>query len=89
MLFRIKGSIAVKYITITISPAKDKNYIKPKIANQLVIPESNIIEKLDCYNEKNYDITKLQLNIRDYTFISRYLVQTLWSDQGDIILGSP
>ena len=89
VLFRIKGSIAGKDVTIAISPAENKNYIKPKIANQLVFSKSNIIEKRDCYDNKIYDITNLQLNIRDYTFISRFSVQTLWSDQGDIIFVHP
>ena len=53
-----------------------------------MIPESNIIEKLDSLGNKIYDITNLQLNIEEYTFISQLLVQTLWSNQGDIILGS-
>lgn len=88
VLFRNKGSIAEKDVTIAISPTKDKNYINPKIENQLVIPK-NIIKKLDCYNNKKYELTNLQLNIRDYTFISQFSVQNLWSDQGDIILGSP
>lgn len=87
VLFRNKGSIAEKDVTIAISPTKDKNYINPKIENQLVIPK-NIIKKLDCYNNKKYELTNLQLNIRDYTFISQFSVQNLWSDQGDIILGS-
>ena len=30
----------------------------------------------------------LQLNIEDYTFVSQFSVQTLWNNQGDIILGS-
>ena len=73
VLFRIKGSIAGKDVTIAISPAEDKNYITPKIANQLVIPESNIIEKLHCL--KKYEIIDLQLNIGDYTCISQFSIQ--------------
>ena len=88
-LFNIKGNLAGKDVIIFISSAEDANYITLKIANQLVIPESNIIEKLHCFGNKKYDLTNLQLNIGDYTFISHFLVQTLRSDQGDIILGSP
>jgi len=44
VLFRVKGSIVGKYVTIAISQAEDKNYIKSKIENQLVVPDSNIIK---------------------------------------------
>ena len=54
-----------------------------------MILESNIIEKSDCLNKKQYVITDLQLNIGDYTFTLQFSIQTLWNDQGDIILGSP
>jgi len=77
-----------KYVTIATSSVEDKNYIKPQITNQLVILESNIIKKLHCFDNKKYDITSLQLNIGDYTFISQFSVQTLWNNQDDIILGS-
>lgn len=49
---------------------------------------SNIIEKIDLWNIKQYDIINLQLNIEDYTFISKLLVQSLWGDQGDIFLST-
>lgn len=68
---------------LTLSPK-----IKIIVANQLVISESNIIEKLDHWGKKQYDITDLQLNIRDDTFISQFSIQSVWSDQGDIIMGS-
>jgi len=48
ILFKIKGTIAGKDVTIAISPTEDKNYITPKITNQLVVPESNIIGKFVC-----------------------------------------
>lgn len=63
-------------VFIAISPVEDKNYIKPKIANQLVIPESNIIGKFHCYNNKKYEIINLQLDIGDYTFISQFSFKT-------------
>ena len=88
-LLKVKGSIAGKDVTIAISPAEEKNYINPKIANQLVIPESNIIEKLEFFDKKKYDITNLQLNIGDYTFISQFTMKTLVLDNSDIVLGSP
>jgi len=69
-------------------PSKIKT-INQRIANQLVIPKSNISEKVDCFDKKHYNITNLQLNIEDYTFTSQFSIQTLWNDQGDIIMGSP
>lgn len=39
-----------------------------------MIPKSNIIEKLDLWNTKQYDIMDLQLNIGDYTFIVKFFV---------------
>jgi hypothetical protein len=47
VLFRIKGTLVGKDIIISISPTQDKNYVSTKCANQLVIPESNIIETID------------------------------------------
>ena len=37
VLFKIKGSIVGKDVTIAISLSEDKNYVTPKISNQLVI----------------------------------------------------
>ena len=89
MLFKIKGTLAGKYVTISSSPSEDKNDINPKIANHLVIAELNIIEKIYFFDKKQYEITNLQLNIGDYTFISKFLVQSLLLDDSDIVLGSP
>jgi hypothetical protein len=88
MLLRVKGTLGGKDITIFIAPTRCNNYVSIEFANQLAIPESNIIEKLDLWNEKQYDITNLQLNIGDYTFVSQFIVRSLWSDDGHIILGS-
>lgn len=52
VLFIIKVSIAGKDVSIAISLAEDKIFIKLKIATQLVILESNIIEKLDFWQQK-------------------------------------
>ena len=93
-LFKIKGSLAGRDIIISISPTERSNYVSPKCANQLVIPESNIVEKntLGEY-DKQYDISKLHLNIGDYTFTSKFTVKTLHfydSDlDSDIVLGLP
>ena len=52
VLFKFKGILVGKNITISISPAEGTNYIAPKLVNQLMIPESNIIGKLDCLATK-------------------------------------
>ena len=52
ILFRIKGTLAGKDITISIAPAESNNYISTEFANNLVIPESNIKEKLDFWDRK-------------------------------------
>ena len=52
ILFRIKGTLAGKDITISIAPAERNNYISTEFANHLVIPESNIREELD-FLDKN------------------------------------
>jgi hypothetical protein len=53
-----------------------------------VIPKSNIIETIDSMGEKQYDISNLQLSIGDYTFVSQFVVKSLFRDDSDIILGS-
>lgn len=88
MLFRIKRTLAGKHVIISISPAENKNYINSKLTNQLVNPEANIIKKVDRWNKKQYGITNLQLNIGDYTFISKFSVRSLWKDQSDVVLDS-
>jgi hypothetical protein len=87
-LFRIKGTLAGKDIIISIAPTQDNNYVSTECANQLVIPESNIIETIDSMGEKQYDISNLQLSIGDYTFVSQFTVKSLFHDDSDIILGS-
>ena len=39
IIFRIKGTLAGKDITISIAPAKSNNNISTEFANNLVIPE--------------------------------------------------
>ena len=46
ILFRIKGTLAGKEITIFIAHVECKNYISTEFTNHLVIPESNIREEL-------------------------------------------
>lgn len=68
-LFKIKGSLAGRDIIISISAAERSNYVNPKCANQLVIPESNIVEtNIFGTCNKHYDISNLHLNIGDYNF---------------------
>jgi hypothetical protein len=89
VLLRVKGTLGGKDITISIACPPNNNYVSTKFTNQLVIPESNITEKIGLWNEKQYDISNLQLNIGDYTFVSPFTIGSLWSDDGDILLGSP
>jgi hypothetical protein len=39
-------------------------------------------------DEKQYDISNLQLSIGDYTFVSQFTVKYLFCDDSHIILGS-
>ena len=52
ILFRIKGTLARKDITISIAPVESNNYISTEFANLLLIPESNIREELDFWDRK-------------------------------------
>ena len=63
VLFQIKGTIRGKDITISIALVECNNYISDEFANELAIPESNIGERLDFWNNKEYAISNLQLEI--------------------------
>ena len=63
ILFRIKGTLAGKDITISIAPAERNNYINTEFANLLVIHESNIREELEFWDLKQIEISVLQLNV--------------------------
>ena len=63
VLFQIKGTIRGKYITISIAPDERNNYISDEFANELVIPRTNISERLDFSNNKEYSISDLQWNM--------------------------
>ena len=67
VLFQIKGTIRGKVITISITPMESNNYLSVELASELSISESNIGERLDFWNTKEYQICNLQLNIGDYT----------------------
>ena len=53
VLFRLKGTIRGKDVTIFIAPAENNNYIYAEFANKLMIPESNISERLDLWEKTN------------------------------------
>ena len=87
MLLQIKGTIRGKDITISIAPDELNNYISDEFSNELVIPKSNIGERIDFWNNKEYAINDLQWNIGDYTGVSQFIVKSLWSSNGDLVLG--
>ena len=66
ILFKIKGTLSGKDITISIAPAESNNYISTIFANHLVIHDSNIREELDFWDIKQVEISGLQLNVGDY-----------------------
>ena len=63
VLFQIKGTIRGEYIMISIAPSKYNDYISNEFANELAIMESNIGQRLDFWNNKEYAISNLQLEI--------------------------
>ena len=86
ILFQIKGTIRGKDVTISIAPLEHNNCVRVEFANELAIPESNVGERLDFWNNKEYEISNLQLNIGDYTSVSQFIVRSLWSSDDDLIL---
>jgi hypothetical protein len=74
MLPRIKGTLARKDITISISLVERNNYVRAEFTNQLVIPKSYIIKKVDFWDKKQYDINDLQMNIEYYIFVRNSLL---------------
>lgn len=89
MLLRTKETLRGKDIIISIALVERKNHINAKLANPLFIPDSNIIERINLFDKKQYEINDLQLNIGDYTFISQFNVSSLCSNDSEIILGLP
>ena len=55
----MKGTIRGKDVTIFIAPREHNNCISNEFAKGLVIPESNIGERLDFWNKKEYEISDL------------------------------
>jgi hypothetical protein len=62
----------------------NENYINIDLANQLLIPEPNIIEKEDIFQ-----IKELQVTIDEYEYISQFYVTTMYKEEIDIIIGLP
>ena len=89
MLLQIKGTIRGKDCTISIALGERNNYISDEFANELAIPRTNISERLDFSNIKEYAISDLQWSIRDYTGVSQFIVKSLWSSNSDLVLGLP
>ena len=54
-----------------------------------MISELNIGERVAFWNNKEYAISDLQWNIGDYTDVSQFIVKSLWSSDGDLVLGLP
>jgi hypothetical protein len=88
-LFTFKGSIQGRVVNIIINMNCDDNYININLANQLLIPELNIIEKEDIFCKKQNEINELQVTIDDYEYISQFNVATMFQKEIDIILGLP
>ena len=88
VLFQLR-TIRGKDISISIPPVERTNYISVEFANELAIPEPNIGERLDFWNNKEYEISNLQVIIGNYTSVSQFVVKSLWSSDGDLILGLP
>ena len=88
-LLEMKSTIQGKGISIVICPTIKENYISNSSKNQLLIPESSVIEKRYTYGDKQYEIIDLQLTIDEYKFTSQLNVVTIYLNEVDIILGSP
>ena len=88
LLIQIKETIRGKNITISIAPGEHNNYISDEFSNEWAISRKNISERLDFWNNKEYAISNLQLNIGDYISVSQFIVKSLCSDS-DLILGLP
>ena len=76
ILFRIKGTLARKDITISIAPTESSNYISTEFTNHLMILESNINERLDFWDKKQFEISVLQLNVEEYMVTPKFTVNS-------------
>jgi hypothetical protein len=80
----LKGSIQGREVNILINLDYNENYINIDFANQLLISESNIIEK-----KYIFQIKELQVTIDEYEYISQFYVTTMYREEIDIIIGLP
>jgi hypothetical protein len=80
----LNGSIQGREVNIVISLDHNANYMNIDLANQLLIPEKNIIEKEDYFR-----IKELQVTIDEYEYISQFYVTTMYKEEIDIVIGLP
>ena len=88
-ILKLEGSIQGKGIYIAICPTKKENLITDDLTDQLLNPESSIVENRYNYNAKQYEITSLQLTKNENKLTSQFNVSTIFLNEVDIILGSP
>ena len=89
ILFRIEGTLGGKDITISIAHVESNNYIYTDFDNPLMLHKSNIGEGIYFWDKKQFEISGLQMNVGEYMVTSKFIVSSLWSFDGDIILGVP
>jgi hypothetical protein len=58
------------------------------LANQLIIPKTNVIETKDFFFCNKYNIKDLPLTLEDYKLVSNFEVTTIYEKEVDIILNS-
>jgi hypothetical protein len=80
----LKGSMQGREVNIIINLDYNENYINIDLANQLLIPKQNIIEKKDIFQ-----IKELQVTIDEYQYISQFYVTTMYQEEVDIVIGLP
>jgi hypothetical protein len=80
----LKGSIQGREVRIIINLNYNENYINNELANQLLIPKLNIMEKKDIFQ-----IKELQVTIDEYEYISQFYVTTMYKEDIDIIIRLP
>jgi hypothetical protein len=82
--FTLKGSMQGREVNIIINLDYNEKYINIDLANQLLIPKQNIIEKKDIFQ-----IKELQVTIDEYQYISQFYVTTMYQEEVDIVIGLP
>jgi hypothetical protein len=80
----LKGNIQGREVNIVISLDYNANYMNIDLANQLLIPEPNIIGKEDYFR-----IKELQVAIDEYEYITQFYVTTTYQEEVDIVIGLP